>query len=512
MRFSFGRWFSALGARLGRAIVSAAATLGQARGAFARWSFASRGTVRGQLETRGGTVDGSVYHEQWAHVLQGWDYDSYFAAQSMAESGDMRAIADFCTSIMGSPRACADLRTRALAITGAAITFDKAPNGRRARASVRAMDADEDWFFAVPEEEQILFMNWYRVLGMALARLVWWEDNPIAATPEAARDLPKVARIRNGRNVPLFQTWHPRCLRWDWMERLWFVRLDDGSEEPIQNGMNGWIFWTSSASRPWLNGLWRALGPMLLLMNFAIADWRDQGEKYAQGVAVFTGPGAHDDEMRRQLVNEWRNAGARGAVYLPEKTELKIFELSANTWETYEAQIALANTSITIAILGSNLPTEVSSSGAGTGANAQQEVRNDIKAGDARQWETFAHTSITRPWAWANFQSADVAPWITVHVAPPEDAAKFADAANKAALALQNFYEMGAPIDDAAFLQKVGIPINASMLGQPRKQKPAAWMVTSGVIQLNQASDALGYGEDTTRSGYYVAPQAQAKP
>ena len=293
------------------------------------------------------------------------------------------------------------------------------------------------------------------------------------------------------------------------MERLWFVRLDDDTEEPIRDGMNGWIFWTSSASRPWLNGLWRALGPMLLLMNFAIADWRDQGEKYAQGVAVFTGPGANDPEHRLKLVDDWRKAGSRGAVYLPENTKLDIFELKANTWETYEAQIALANTSITIAILGSNLPTEVSSSGAGTGATAQHEVRLDIKAGDARDWETTAHNSATRPWAWANFQSADVAPWITVHVAPAEDAAKFADAANRAALALQNFYEIGAPIDDVAFLQKANIPIDSAKIGQPRTQKPAAWMVTSGVIQLNQASSALGYGEDATRSGYYVAPQSK---
>lgn len=508
VRRAVGRWLASIGSRLGSALVSAAAVLGQARGAFARWSFAARGPVRGQLETRGGPVDGSVYSEQWAHVLQGWDYDSYFAAQSMAESGDLMAIADFCTSIMGSPRASADLRTRTLAITGAQISFDKAPSGRRARASVRAMGAEEDWFYMMPEPEQSLFMKWQLVLGVALARLNWWEDSPAAATPEAARDLPKVARIRNGRNVPLFETWHPRCLRWDWIERLWFVRLDDGTEEAVRDGMNGWVLWTSSASRPWLNGLWRALGPMLLLMNFAIADWRDQGEKYAQGVAVFTGPGAHDPEMRVQLVREWREAGARGAVYLPEKTDLKIFELAANTWATYQAQIALANTSITIAILGSNLPTEVSSSGAGTGATAQQEVRNDIKAGDARAHETFVHMSITRLWAWANFQDADVAPWITIHVQPKEDAARVADAANKAALAMQNLYDMGAPFDDVAFMQSVNLPVDQAKVGQPRRVRPAAWMITSGIIKSSEAAEALGYEVDQSR-GYYD-PQKQS--
>jgi hypothetical protein len=451
-----------------------------------------------------------VYYEQWGRVLQGWDYDSYYAAQCMAEGGDMRAASDLCMSIVGSPRAGADLRTRTLAITGAPVAFDKAPNGRRARAAVRAVDADEDWFYMVPEEEQATLLQWRWMLGLALGRLEWWEDNPAAATPEAARDLPKVARIRNGRNVPIVRAWNPRCLRYDFSECIWYVRLDNGLEEPIRDGVGGWILWTSSNSRPWLNGLWRGLAPMFLLIGFALQDWRDQSEKFAQGVAVFTGPAAHDDEFRIKLVDDWRNAGARGAVYLPEQTELKIFELTADNWETFKAQIDLANTSITISILGSNLPTEVSSSGAGTGATAQQEVRDDIKAGDARMWETFAHSALTRPWAWANFLSADVAPWITVKVEPPEDAAKFADAVQKGVLAMQNLDEMRMPYDEIAYMQKLGIPIDEKRINDSRPRRPQAWMVDRGVITLNEATAALGYDPKPGRDVYYIPPDAGA--
>lgn len=509
MRLSLGRWLSTLGTRLGRAVIDAASVLGRARGAFARWAYGSRGTVRGSLTTRGGKVDASQYHEQWGHVLQGWDYDSYYAAQSMAEGGDMRAVADLCTSIMGSPRAGADLRTRTLAITGAPVTFDKAPRGRSARAVKRGAAEDEDWFYMVPEEEQAAMLRWRWVLGLALGRLEWWEDNPAAATPEAARDLPKVARIRNGRNVPILKCWNPRCLRYDFMRQLWFVRLDDGTEEPIRDGMNGWILWANGL-RPWLDGLWRGLAPMFLLIGFALQDWRDQSEKFAQGVAVFTGPAAHDDEFRIKLVDDWRNAGARGAVYLPEKTELEIFELKADNWATFEAQIRLAQTSITISILGSNLPTEVTSSGAGTGATAQQEVRQDIKSGDARMWETFAHVSLARPWAAANWNNADAAPWITVNVEPKEDAAAFAKAANDAALAMQNLEDMQAPYDRVAFMQKAGIPVDETRVDEPRRAKIAAWQVTTGTLTLNQAATALGYEPTPGRDIYYVAPNGAA--
>lgn len=446
--------------------------LGQARGAFRGAFWSARKTVRGQLSTRGGNVDASQYYEQWAHVLASWDYDSYYSAMSLAESGDMRGIADLCMAIMGSPRAGADLRTRALAISGAPIRFDRAPRGRRSRSAVRAIDADEDWFYMVSEAEQNQLQKWFWMMGLALARLEWWEDNPIAATPEAARTLPKVARIRNGRNVPALKTWNPRCLRFDWIERQWYVRLDSGEEEPIRNGLNGWIFWQSTESRPWLNGLWRGLAPMFLLIGFALQDWRDQSEKFAHGVAVFSGPAAHDDDFRTKLVDDWRNAGARGAVYLPEETKLDVFELKADNWKTFIEQIKLAETSITITIRGANLPTE-SVQSVGTGAEAQAETVLDVKRGDARAWESFAHPNISQPWARANFLSAEVAPWIEVQVEPKESAASFAAAQKSGADAYKVWVESGAPIDVAEYMQKLGTPIDVKKLEAMRIQENA---------------------------------------
>jgi hypothetical protein len=504
------RWFVQLGARLSRAVVGVARTLGQARGAFLSAGWASRKTTRGQLETRGGTVDASQYFEQWAHVLHGWSYDSYLGAQALAESGDMQGIADLSISIMGSPRAGADLRTRALAISGAPIRFDRAPRGRRARTAVRAIDADEDWFYMVPESEQNQLQKWFWMMGLALARFEWWEDNPAASTPEAARTMPKVARIRNGRNVPLLKTWNPRCLRYDWQSRQWFVRLDNGEEEAIKNGLNGWILWLSTESRPWLNGLWRGLAPMYLLVAYALKDWRKQSEKFASGVAVFTGPAAHDDEFRTKLVDDWRKSGTNGAIYLPEETELKVFELSANNWATFEAQIRLAQTSITISVLGANMPTEAQP-GVGTGANVQSEVRQDIKSGDARAWETFAHENITRPWALANYLSADVAPWVSVLVEPANDEGKFATAAKEAALAMQNLEDLQVPYDRIQFMQKAGIPVDDTLIGKPRRAKLLQWHVDRQLVTRNEGREVLGWDTMTGLDEFVEPTTAQSQ-
>jgi hypothetical protein len=133
-------------------------------------------------------------------------------------------------------------------------------------------------------------------------------------------------------------------------------------------------------------------------------------------------------------------------------------------------------------------------------------VRADVKAGDARLWETFSHTSLTRPWAWANFLSADVAPWISVNVDPPEDRATFADSAQKASLAMQNLEDLQAPYDRVAFMQKAGIPVDERRIDEPRRAKLFAWHVDRQIVTLNEAAQALGYEPTPGRDVYLVAP------
>jgi hypothetical protein len=95
----------------------------------------------------------------------------------------------------------------------------------------------------------------------------------------------------------------------------------------------------------------------------------------------------------------------------------------------------------------------------------------DIKSGDARAWETFVHESVTRQWAWANFLSADVAPWIEVQVQPANDEAKFAKAQKDGAEAYEVWLRTGAPVDVGPFMQKLGTPIDEKRLDAMRKKQ-----------------------------------------
>jgi hypothetical protein len=439
----------------------------------------------------GGEIDGGARREEDVRPIIRWGYESIRQARVLADDGEMRYVADLCEALMGDERIAAKLEDRALALTGAPISFEIAPKGRQRRAAKKAAEAEDDWYDMVPETELGLMLKWYRMLGLALGELVWTDAEPlIPLVQDKAGNwyVPNVLgrpRLRNGRNVPRLKVWHPRHLRWDWLERCWYLRLDGGYEEKIEPGLGKWVMW-SVGTRPWINGLWRGLAIVWLMKVLAGPAWGRQGERHANGTAIMSGPEAYDQELRRQLTAEWQQLGSAGVIWVPEGSKLEIFELAANNWQTYKAQIDTANTAIDIAIMGANLPTEVSQ-GAGTGATAQMQTVQKRTSGDAREWETVEHYQIGGPWAKANFGTPTVAPWVIRNVEPANDVAKLALTQKTAAEGYRIWRAENAPINETEYMQQFDVPIDEGRLG--RKAKPAlfAWHITSSMLSYGEA-------------------------
>lgn len=516
---SFARWFP-----------RASATFGRAIGNYHRAKMlGAAGAPPGieQLPSRkGGSFDNGERVEQHIHPVKSWSFSSIREAALLADDGEMRWIAELCETLMGDERIAAKLEDRALALTSAPIAFEQAPKGRAKKAAMRAAQAEEDWYDMVPEQSLAEMLKWYRMMGIALGELVWVEADPLIPIEQDGNGnwyVPNVKgkpRIRNGRNVPRLKVWHPRHLRWDWRLRCFFLRLEGGYEERIVPGQGKWVLW-ASGSRPWTKGLWRGLSIVWLMKALAGPTWGRQGERQANGTAIMSGPEAYDTELRRQLTQEWQSMGTAGVIWVPEGSKLEIFELAANTWATYKAQIDTANTAIDIAIMGANLPTEVSQ-GAGTGATAQMQTVQLRTAGDAAEWETLEHSEIGKPWALANFGSAAVAPWAIRNVEPSADLSQLANTQKSASEAYRMLRGEGAPIDEVAFLQAFKIPIDDARIGARGKPTLFAWHITSSMLTYGEARmryddtlpsspfDKLRYSDVFTAGGTPLNEQAAA--
>jgi hypothetical protein len=489
------RIWDSFGRALSRFVRASASVFGEARGAYGRaktFALAGRAPPPYVLPSRsGGEVDGGERREEDIRPVIRWTYESIRAARVLADDGEMRYVADLCEMLMGDERISSKLEDRALSLSAAPIQFEIAPKGRQRRAAKRAAEAEQDWWDMVPETELGLMLKWYRLLGIAIAELVWTDPIPLIPIANDGHGnwyVPNVAgraRLRNGRNVPRLKWWHPRALRWDWQDRCWYVRLDGGYEERVEPGNGKWVMWSVGA-RPWINGLWRGLSVVWLLKALAGPAWGRQGERHANGTAIMSGPEAYDQELRRQLTREWRELGSSGVIWVPEGSKLEIFELQANTWQTYKGQIDTANTAIDIAIMGANLPTEASQ-GAGTGATAQMETVQKRVEGDAREWETIEHDQIARPWAKANFGTPDVAPYAIRMVKPANDVTKLATAQKAAAEGYRLLRGENAPFDEVAYLRQYEIPISEARIGQRSKATVFAWHITSSMLSYGEA-------------------------
>ena len=378
-----------------------------------------------------------AWREPSARNLFEWSPALIRTAETQADTGDLAYAAQLCEWLMGDERVATCASTRIQALLGAPVSFDKG-RGKAARAAVRALEADEDWWKLVPEAEQARILEWGLLLGVAL---VYRQPGP--------------APVLGGRDVPEFVAWSPRWLRY--RDGVPFVRVaapGGGLQEVEATRANGFHLFTPYGSRrPWSRGLWRGLARLCLIKSYALADFPRHSEIHGNPAWVAKPiAGQSIPAHRKDLGASLASLGRESVIVLPAGYELELVEAKAKTWEMFVAQIKLANDSIAIAWLGGNLLTDAGD-GATTGATAQAANAGRKLCADEAVWTTWAHDEILTWWAVVNFGSAAVAPWPNYDVDPPADA-------ESEARALKGLGEAGAALD--AWLRPHGLRTKAA--------------------------------------------------
>lgn len=410
---------------------------------------------------RGGTIPGYEQREGYYRVLLDWTPDDLRTAVYTSSTGWLTLAGDLCTAMRGDDRIPPVIAARVMAVQGAPLTFEAAPSGRLRRRALKAAQAEEDWWEILPEAELEELRSWLRFFGVALGELVWVEPDPADSTGEAV-----IARLRNGRNVPRLKVWDPRNLRKDLDTGLWYVRTRDGTEEQIRPGKGKWVLLTLGGSRPWLKAPWRGVAELWLAKKYAREDWARQSERYADGTFWVSSPDESEKEERDALAADIDKAGKRPVFVAPPGYEAEVLEINAQAWLTYQSQWEICNRSIAIAILYNDLGTE-SKTSAGTGAQLQGDVRDDLKKADASSDETALRSQVLAPWAEANFGDPELAPWPMYDVDPPEDLNALATMWSGVALAMKNFRDARVALDLDEVRELTGIPITGEIEVQP---------------------------------------------
>lgn len=370
------------------------------------------------------TLDTTTYVQPSVRTFIDWTPAMLRAARLQADGGTLTLAADFCERAMTDDRIMAALGTRTKGLLGLPVLFEPGV-GRAKRKPVKALEVEEDWWEMAPESELALLLAWGILLGVGFARLEWRED---AST---------------GRMLPHLTVWHPRHFRWSWELRTWLVRLDGGRELPIEAGDGSWVVYTPyGATRPWAWGAWHAICLWELLKIFAIQDWARYSERHGNGITVAETPPEWSKEKRKEIARDLSDLGANTSVALPAGVTLRLLEATANTWQTFTAQIAASDLGKSIAILGQNLSTEVSGP-VSTGATLHSKVLASYIRHDEATLTTCVHDQQLVWWSEFNFGAREACPWVRFDITPPEDEQRRALASKTGAEAALNLARVG---------------------------------------------------------------------
>ena len=452
--------------------------------------------------TLAATSGSSNYEEPSVRVYNTITPDTLRTAILFAESGNLSRAADICEQMLGDDRIAAVFNTRANALLGCDVTFE-AGRGRKKRAALKALEAEEDYWAAFPEDELARLLIWGRLLGIGLAEIVWEDREP---------------GLLSSRKIPRIKTWHPRFLRYDWTERAWFLTVDAGGTEiRIEPGKGKWIFYTPyGRTRPWAYGLWRGLSRLWLLKQYALDDWALHSEVHGQPIRMgFMPPEAMkiaDDtkrhKLRAELAADIAGFGRETSFVPPPGFDFKLVEATARTWEMYKAQIDMADTGFSVAAIGTSLPTDVKP-GVGTGATASTLVRQDYLEADAETISTTLHDEALVFWALYNFGDKRLAPWALYGVEPPADLKAMAERVNIVANAIRVFAETGSPVDVRKFLESFEVPLLP--LGTKVIKQLFAYHFEYGIPSLNEGRESLGF-DPVPNGNTRQVPAAQLVP
>lgn len=204
--------------------------------------------------------------------------------------------------------------------------------------------------------------------------------------------------------------------------------------------------------KPSRGGLIRTCAWMYLFKNYGVKDWVAFCEVF--GMPLRLGKydqGASEDEkaaLRQALVQ----LGSDGAGIISKSSEIEFVEAvsKGTSSDLYERLAKFANNEITLALLG-QLATSEGTPGKLGNSSEQENVREDLRASDARQLaKTIKEQLIVRIVDF-NFGPQDRYPDFKFDYEPEEDKEKIAST-------LKTLVEAGARIPQSHVREKFGIP------------------------------------------------------
>lgn len=415
------------------------------------------------------------YTEPGPRTISNWTPHGVRSALNLLQGGTFSQAAYLADAILGDDRAQAAFGTRTDGVLGLPLKFTSA--GDTAQAQQVAELVDAIWWTIAPEDALNQLLTYGRLLGAAVAELVW--------------------QTETGEALPVLKVWHPGLLRHDSVAERWLLRTSTG-EITITPGDGKWLLYAPYGERrPWTKAMIRGLAIPWAAKMYAVQDWQRYSERHGAPILSGTTPEGITDAERRDFLEGLQALASESHIVLPAGYDVKLVEAAAKSHEAFEKLIAWADTALTIGILGQNLTTQVEG-GSLAAAQVHENIRRDLIRSDAETLATALRQQVLTWWAEFNLGDRELAPWPKWQTESSADRAADAGVYETLSRALPGLLTAGVditPIAEQYGLTLVGLPEQVRLAS---RDAPAG---ARGFIRGQLYTDAL---IDSIRDrGYY---------
>lgn len=304
-------------------------------------------------------------------------------------------------AVLADDRVQAALATRVKGMIGLPLNFMPADDSDKAKQI--ASELQTDFWNMLPEHEAYQMMAYGLLLGACPVQLIW-----------DTSDVPWKVKL---------EVWHPSLLRRDTFLREWKIKTgDERQERTLENGSDKWFVFTPyGETRGWNSALIRAVAVPWLMKTYAQGDWAQYSEVHGRPIRVGKYPEGANKDDKENFSEDLRTLGSDASIVFTDAFDLTLLEATADTWKSFEGLINWCDKSISIAMLGQNLTTDVSG-GSFAAATVHADVKQDIIEGDSKVLSTHLHNHVFKHYVNFNYGNVDLSPWPEWDtVPPPED-------------------------------------------------------------------------------------------
>lgn len=378
------------------------------------------------------------------NTVPAWDLSTIRSAVNAFSVGTFGQSALLVEGMLADDRIQSATNGRIKGVTKCSAVFEP-PDDSGALGQEVADDITKLWSEFLPEETIEQLLTWTIFLGFALCEVIW--------------------ESRDERWIPRLKVWHPLYIYYQIDIRRYVVITMSGPVVVDPNDPKWFLFTPYGSYRGWLRGAVRSCSIPWLVRQFALRDWARYSEVHGLPQKKVKYPAQAPADAKASFFASIKRLGAETSFALPQQAgqdaaswDVELLEARDRSWEAFPGLIGQCDSSITLAIRGTNLTTEVTG-GSFAAAETHRDEDSDFAQADRNKLSTAVRQQILSWYCVYNYGDSALAPHLKL--VPPESsaqepAAKLLTAVAQAVTALETAKW---PIDREAIADRFDIPL-----------------------------------------------------